>query len=207
MIQVITLSRAHGSGGHEIARRVAESLGWRLVDRALIEEVARLARIPPEEAEAFDERVDPWVVRLARGLWGGSAEAFAGPPQGTVPHADLMADLTRRAVLQAAAAGQCVILGRGAQCILAGRDDTLRVFVTAPTEDRLRRLRPRYRDEAAAAAALVDVDRARNAYVRRYYGCDRTDPGCYDLMINSRLGIEQVVRMILCVAGTGGEAA
>jgi cytidylate kinase len=207
MIRVITVSREHGSGGREIAHRVAESLGWRLVDRAIIEEVARLARIPPDEAEAFDERVDPWLIRLVRGLWAGSADSFAGPPPDTVLDADRMADLTRRAVVHAATAGQCVIVGRGAQCILAGREDVLRVFIYAPAEDRSRRLRSRLPDEAAAAAELAEVDRARNVYVRRYHGCERADRQCYELMINSHLGIDRAVHLILRAADKEGGAA
>ncbi len=207
MIRVITLSRDHGSGGREIARRVAEALGWKLLDRELLEEIARLARVPSEEAAAFDERVDPWLLRLAKGLWLGSADSFAGVLPGEVLDADRMAELTRRAILQAAAAGGCVIVGRGAPCILADRDDVLKVFVYAPAEERLERLRARLGDDAAARAELAEVDRARTAYVRRYHGCDRTDRLCYDLMINSHGGVDRAVRLILCTAEKGGVAA
>lgn len=205
MKKVVTIAREHGSGGQEIARRVAEALKWRLVDRELIAEVAKRADVGPDEAAAYDERVNPWMVRLAKGLWSGSADSFAAAPSGTVFDADLTAELTRRVVLEAASVGTCVILGRGAQCILRDRDDTLHVFVYAPREDRIRRLAPRHGGEQGAAIEMERVDRARAAYVQHYYGCDRTARELYDLMVSTRVGIESATRMILCAAGWRGE--
>ena len=98
-------------------------------------------------------------------------------------------------------------MGRGAQCILAGRDDVVRVFVYAPAEERLERLRARLGDEAAAWAELAEVDRTRNAYVRRYHGCDRADRSCYDLMISSHGGLDRAIRLILAAVERGGAGA
>lgn len=206
MKRVVTLSREHGSGGREIAVRVADALEWRVLDRLLIEEVARLARVPAADVAALDERVNPWTIRLAKGLWSGSADSFASTAGDTVFDADRMAELARRVIVDAADAGSCVILGRGAQFVLAGRDDVLRVFVHAPLAERLRRLRAGAVSETAAADELERVDRGRAAYVRHYFGRDRTDPSCYDLMVDSHLGLDVVARTILCAAGYRGEA-
>jgi cytidylate kinase len=207
MKNVVTIAREYGSGGGAIARRVAEALQWRLVDREVIAEVARLAHVRPEDAAAYDERVNPWVVRLAKGLWSGSADSFAASPCGAVFDADLTAELTRRVVLEVAAEGRCVILGRGAQCILRGREDSLHVFVYAPREDRIRRLAPRHGGASAAAIEMDRVERARAAYVQHYHGCDRAAREMYDLMVNSRVGLDAAARMILCAAGYRGDSA
>ena len=204
MKRIITVSREHGSGGREIARQVAEALGWKLVDHALIDEVARIAKIAPEEVEAHDERVNPWLIRLAKGFWSGSADSYAGVPPEMVFDADTLARLTRHVVLQVAEAGECVILGRGAACVLGLREDALHVFIYAPIEDRLARLRARDADEAEAAKLLHEMDRARAAYVKRYYGCDRTDRALYDLMVSSRVGEDRAVRAILAAVGRTG---
>jgi cytidylate kinase len=207
MKNVITFAREYGSGGGEIARRVAEALSWRLVDRELIVEVARKADVPPEAAAQYDERINPWMVRMAKGLWAGSADSFAAAPRGMVFDADVMAELTRRVILEAAVKGGCVILGRGAQCVLRERADALHVFVFAPREDRVRRLASRHGGESAAGIEMERVDRSRSAYVRHYYGCDRADRGLYDIMVSSRVGVEAAVRMVLCAAGRGGAPA
>ncbi len=205
MKRIVTIAREHGSGGQEVARRIAEALAWRLVDRELIAEVARRAHVRPEDAAAYDERINPWVVRLAKGLWSGSADGFAAEPRGEVFDADLTAELTRRVVLEAAFDGTCVILGRGAQCILRDRADALHVFVYAPRGERLRRLAPRHGGEQGAAIEMERVDRARAAYTQHYYGCDRSARELYDLMVSTRDGIESAVRTILCAAGCRGE--
>jgi cytidylate kinase len=207
MKRVITIAREHGSGGKEIARRVAGTLGWRLVDRELIAEVARLADVKPEEAAAYDERLNPWIVRMAKGLWSGSADSFAAAPRGVVFDADVTAELTRRVILEVAAEGSCVILGRGAQCVLRDRDDALHVFVYAPLPDRTRRLVARHGGEPGAAVELERVDRGRAAYVQHYYASDRSARELYDLLVNSRLGLDAAARMILCASGYRPESA
>ena len=198
-MRVIALSREHGSGGAEIAARVATALGWKLVDRVLLEEVARQARIPPEEAGEYDERVDPRLARLARGFASGSADSYAGLDAAGLVDADSVAALTRHVIIETAAAGSCVIVGRGASCALAGREDVLRVFVYASPAARVRRLEAR--GVADALAEAERVDRGRAAYVRRYYGCAFGDRTCFDAMVDSSLGIDRVVGIVLAAVG------
>ncbi len=204
MKRVITLAREHGSGGREIAGRVAEALGWKVIDRQVVAEVARLAQVPPEEIHAYDEHVNPWVLRLAKGLWSGAPDAFSTPAPGEILDADRIAELTRRAIHDAAEAGSCVIVGRGAQCALGRRPDVLRVFVYAPVEDRLARIAARIPHGTDAEAEIERVDRSRAAYVRHYYHRGWGDRDCYELMVNSAVGIEAAARTILCAAGFVG---
>lgn len=66
MFRLITIAREFGSGGAAVAQRISERLGWRLLDRALLEGIARSAQVDPRLAERFDERVDPWFHRLSK---------------------------------------------------------------------------------------------------------------------------------------------
>ena len=59
MFRVVTVAREYGSGGGRIAQLLAGRLGWKLLDRCLVEKIAETARIKPEIAERFDERPDP----------------------------------------------------------------------------------------------------------------------------------------------------
>jgi CMP/dCMP kinase len=206
MKRVVTIAREHGSGGQEIARRAAAALGFRLVDRSLLEEVARRAELAPEDAEVYDERVNPWMVQIAKALAAGSADSYAAAMRGAAPDSDLLVELTRRVVIETAQEGGAVILGRGAQCILGRREDALHVFVFAPVEDRVARLVGREGGESGAIAAIEKADRARAEYVRHYYGCDRTSLALYDLLINSRMGVDAAVRLIVCAVRGSGDA-
>ena len=86
MFRVVTVAREYGSGGGRIAQLLAGRLGWKLLDRCLVEKIAETARIEPQIAEKFDERPDPWLDRLAEAFWQspGLRGYIGGPVPGPV---------------------------------------------------------------------------------------------------------------------------
>jgi cytidylate kinase len=201
--RVVTVAREYGSGGAAVATALATRLGYQLLDRALIGRIAEATRIDPDLAERFDEHVDPWVKRIGRALWYGGFEAVAVVDENDVVNADRLAAVTGRIVEEAAAAGGCVIVGRGGQCLLRGRSEVFHVFVYAPREERLRRLRARLGPGADVEMALEETDRERAAYIRRHFGENWLDPRLYDLMVNAALGEDAAVSIILTALETG----
>ncbi len=199
---VVTVAREYGSGGAAIATRLAERLGYKLLDRALVERIAEMASVGHDVAGRFDEHVDPWTRRIGRALRFGGFEAVA-VVDGDVVDSDRVATLSGLIVQEAAAVGRCVIVGRGAQCLLRGRPDVFHVFVYAPREERARRLRERLGPGADVEFALDEVDRERAAYTRRYFGENRLDLHLYHLMVNAALGEEAAVSTILTALETG----
>jgi hypothetical protein len=199
VIRVVTIAREHGSGGREIAERVALALGWEVLDERIVTAVAQAARVAPGDVGPLDERVESWLDRLAKTLWAGGPEGFTRPTSDGLD-AGQVAALTRRVIEEAASQGSCVIVGRGAQCVLEGRDDVLRVFVHAPVDVRMRRLSARLPAGADAAREIAEVDRARRAYVRRVYDRVWDDRACYDLMIDARRGVAAAAGIILSAA-------
>ena len=55
-MKIITVSREYGAGGGEVARRLAETLGWELLDRDLLHQAAALEHVPDAELERLDEK-------------------------------------------------------------------------------------------------------------------------------------------------------
>ncbi|HMA36572.1 MAG TPA: cytidylate kinase family protein, partial [Chloroflexia bacterium] len=112
-MQVVTISREYGSGGGEIAARLAARLGWRLVDHEVVAQVAQALGVSEGEAESHDEHVDSLALRVLTGL---SVLQAPIPIGGAVVPLDRDAaayDQARRAAVMAAtAAGQVVIVGR-----------------------------------------------------------------------------------------------
>lgn len=104
---------------------------------------------------------------------------------------------TRRAIAIAAWRGRCVIVGRGAQCLLQDRDDVAHVFVCAPWEDRLSRVRGEPQPPPDVEEFLRATDDEWGRYIRTNYGCDWKDPHLYDLMISSRMGVESAASLLL----------
>jgi cytidylate kinase len=200
MFRVVTLAREYASGGGRIAQLLAGRLGWKLLDRCLVEKIAETARVEPRIAEKFDERPDPWLDRLAEVFW--QSPGLKGYIGGHVPgrfDGEVAAHLTRRIIEEAAAIGDCVIVGRGSQCILQRREDAFHVFVYAPRGERLERLlrRDPRLSKAEAQKKLDAEDETRAAYVRDHYGEDWQNRHLYHLMLSSCLGVEEAVAIVL----------
>jgi len=195
-IRIITIGGEYGSGRVQIAGEAARALGWNLVDSSLIEAIARAAHVDCETARHYDECIDSWFHRLRKALWHGGYEGVATTTEAGFD-ADAMAALARRVIEEAANQGHCLIVGRGGQCILQGRPDAFHVFVYAPRRERLERVR-REQSPVADAEALMDTrDRRREAYIRRHFGQEWTNPHLYDLMLCSSMGETAAVASIL----------
>lgn len=196
MFRVLTISREYGSGGAEIGLYIAQQLGWRVLDKAFIDNIARAVNVDPKLARRFDECTDSWLERLRHGLWRGAFEGVAPVTGADFFNAETMAALARNMIEEAHQQGNCVIIGRGGQCVLHNRKDVLRAFIYAPWDERVACVRQRLPDETAIEELIRSADRRRTNYIRTYYGCNRMDLHLYQLMINSALGKDSVISII-----------
>lgn len=204
--RVLTVAREFGSGGAEIARQLAARLGWRLLDNALVVQIAQAARVEPELARRFDERVDSWLHRVARrGISTGAFEAVAEPAGTSGFDAETMASIGSSLIREAHRQGNCVIVGRGAQCALHGQDDVFHLFVYAKLAARIERVRRRQDAPADLEKWIGDMDLTRSHYVRHNFGCNWANPHLYHLMIDSTLGEAAVVSAVTAAMGVTGE--
>jgi CMP/dCMP kinase len=199
MYRVVTVAREYGSGGSPIAARLAARLGWELVDNSLIVDVAKAANVDPSICHQCDERVDSCFHRLNKRTFGRGT--FEGVTAGEVFDGDAMVSLSRKIIETAADQGGTVIVGRAAQCILQGRRDVFHVFIYAPMEERIRRIRELHGSAFATAALIDEQDRIRSQYVRHYYECDWRDPHLYDALFCSTLGDETIVGLMVRALG------
>src|SRR5216117_1149874 len=204
MAPIITITRQYGSGGSAVAKRAADALGWTLIDNEFVEEVARRAGLPAEEVAQREERAPGLLERLARTLAVSSPELFITAASITQVEADeeTITKIAERVIQEAAAHGRAVLVGRGAQALLAQRPDALHVYVIAPREFRLKlAVRRLGADPATAERVVDDTDRQRDQYVKTYYGRQRQDLGNYDLVVNTeRLAIEGAAQLIVAEA-------
>lgn len=197
MIRIVTIEREYGSGGGEIALRVAAQLGWKLWDQVLTEEIARLAKCPKAIVADREERTDPLYYRLFKSFLRGSYEGSINAYKLNLVDSESIMIITRRVVEHVAKSGNSVIVGRGSQHFLRDRQDTLRVFLYAPREDKVRRLIARGKTEKEAQQLVDTVDRERSDFIQKYFHVEWPDRGIYHAMINTAIGDEPVARMIL----------
>lgn len=195
-MRIITIEREYGCGAPAIAEHLATQLGWKLWDQQLTAEIARLARVDPSHAKRCDERLDPFIYRLAKTFWRGSYERTLPLHEAGAFDTDRMMSIMQQVMENAAQTGNCVV-GRGAPYFFRDRTDAFHVFLFAPQEEKIRRL-VQHGNSRAEAEELVDtVDRERAAFIKHYFGKEWPNRYLYHMMINTILGDENVITTIL----------
>lgn len=165
-MSAITISRQMGSQGDEIAWQVAQQLGWRRVDRELINRSALAAKVPQVALAEIDE-LGLFGLRPSAKEW----RAYQSQVE------QFIRDLADE--------GGVVIVGRGGQVVLRDRPDVLHVRVIAPFEARVSRLQQKEKISVEAAQArLKESLKARAQYLQRSYSVQVDDPSLYHLVIN-----------------------
>jgi len=197
LIRTITIEREYGAGGGPIAEKLARKLGWKLWDKELTGEIARMAKVDHRVVERMDERCDSMFYRLMKVFMRASMEhSLSVPVLGQFDH-DTMVEFMQRVISGAASEGNSVIVGRGAPFFLRRRPDVFHVFIYAPHDEKVRRMREAGMSEDQCLDEIESVDRQRVIFVRRYFGMEWPTRELYHLMINSKAGDDVVVDTIL----------
>ncbi|HUK53538.1 MAG TPA: cytidylate kinase-like family protein [Candidatus Binatia bacterium] len=197
MIRVITIEREYGSGGAEVAQKVAERLGWKLWDQLLTNDIARRMQCDCRVVEEHEEKRDPIFYRLVRSFMRGSYEGSLNAPRLNIADTDCIRGVAEKVVKGAAETGNCVIVGRGSAYYLQGRSDAFHVFVYAPIEEKVRRLMATGKSEDEAAQLAETVDQERAAFIKQYFGVEWPDRHKFHLMVNTTVGADAAVELIL----------
>jgi cytidylate kinase len=197
MIRVITIEREYGSGGADIAKRVADRLGWKLWDQLLTNEIARRMDCDSHIVEDREEKRDPLFYRLFKAFMRGSFEGSLNAPRLKMADTECIREVTERVVKETAEGGKCVIVGRGSAYYLQSRRDAFHVFVYAPFDAKVRRLQAGGKSASEAVHLAETVDRDRAAFIKQYFGVEWPDRQRFHLMINSSIGEETAVETIL----------
>jgi cytidylate kinase-like protein len=197
VIRIITVEREYGCGGGIIAQKLAARLEWKLWDQLLTSEIARFSHCHESQVELRQERVDPLYYRLLKSVMRGSYEGSLNLPRLKLLDADTILRVSERVIQQAAAEGNCVIVGRGSQHFLRDREDTLRVFLYAPDESKVRRLRSEGMSQKEAEESVRTIDSERAAFIERYFNLQWPTRSTYHAMLNTAFGEETVVATII----------
>src|SRR5947209_6122498 len=198
LMRAITISREYGSGGGEIASRLATRLQWDLIDHAIVEHTAHEMGMSQEEAEAHDEYTKSRVSRVLSSMqYLYPASMVLAPPEAFLTDGEYRT-VVNRIVRAMAARGQVVIVGRASQVILAEQRDILHVRIIAPFEKRVAYVMQREgldRSKAESRIQMKDHDRARHLEVE--YHQKPQDAHLYDIVLNtSLLDLESAVDVI-----------
>ena len=199
----ITISRMYGSGGSDVAERVATELGWSLFDNAMIDAVAERSGLTRAEVSEQDERVPGMAERIASALSLASPEMMhPTPAHGIETTEERIVAVTRRVIEEAVQAGPAVFVGRGAQCLLAEREDALHVFCYAPRSVLVQNAIARHGVRPPdAERVVVEQNKQREQYVKRHWQRNWLSVDNYHLCVNTGwMGIESAANLVVAVA-------
>ena len=194
---VISIGRQCGSGGHEVGEKLAERFGLKLYDRNLIDLLAQQMGKDVETVAKMEERPS--------GLFGGRKGGFAAKEKDFMNRLSKSDELylqERALILKLAEEGNCVIVGRGANGILEGNPDVLRLYIYAKEEFKLPRVKEQFKLEfdSDAKKKMEEMDKARREYFEFYSGKTWGSYDHHDLMIDAGLlGIDGTVDLIATV--------
>lgn len=202
-MSIITVSRMYCSGGSNVAARVADAMGWSLLDNAVIDEVAARTGLSVSEVAAREERRPSLAERVATAMAMSTQEMMSPIASAQLPPTEQrLLDVTRTVIEEAASRDSVVIVGRGAQMMLGARSDVFGVFCYAPLEALARNCMQRDAlDHAHAEKRVQQVNQERSAWVRSNWSRDWSGVDNYHLCVNTdALGVDGAADAIVRAA-------
>jgi cytidylate kinase len=186
---VITISRQYMAGGSDVAARVAEALGWTVVDDALIDAVAERSEFTKEDVKGLEESVPSFMERFAQSSALSSPENLLSTPSAIdAPATVRLAHVTRDVIEELGRQDRFVFVGRAAAAVLARERNAIHVRLVASIESRVREAMIQLGlGEEEARLAVEERDRGREHYHKEHFGRDWSDPVNYHLVLNTEI--------------------
>jgi hypothetical protein len=183
---VVAISAAYGARSGQIGPALAQRLDVPFVDRVIAHRVAGHLDVSIDEAvRNWEPPPRSFVERMMSAFLGADTIAPIGPPPDIATPEDFRR-ATERAVLEQAATGEGVILGRGCVAVLQQAPAVLRVRLTGPAERRLEQaVKTSGLSESQARDTMRHLDRYHAEYLKQFYGVNINDPTMYHLTIDT----------------------
>ena len=198
-MNIITISREFGSGGRELGKRLADVLGYDYYDKEIISLAAKKSGLSDEFIANNEQRVRSGLIHSFAASATYQGGFFSGQ---YLPLAENIFISQAQVIRDIASKESAVIVGRCADYILAGRENTINVFIHAPMEARVKRIMELHKlDEAAAIKEITTSDKERGNHYFRYTDMKWGKAQNYDVCINSALmGVDKTVEMLADLA-------
>jgi len=183
----LAVSRDFGCGEEKIIPQLEQTLGWKVYGRNLLDSLAVHEGLSRRFIETLDEHrqplMDKWVNYLIH--------------SGAILPEDYVIRISKL-IKVIVAHESAIILGRGCNYILGDKKEGLRIRLTAPFADRVKKIAGlRNVPEKEAEKMVGETDRERRNFLKSYFGKDMDDPSRFDLVFNtSTIGLERICKTI-----------
>lgn len=197
-MSVVTISRQFGAGGLTLGQKIADLLGYEFINEEIIKQISKKARVSKDWVHAIEKEAGGRLHQLISSLIPrGLMDRILDDQRGYIDE-EIYINLLDQIIRKIADKGNCIILGRGGQYILADHPDALHILLIADREDRISFMQTHYKLDAAKAAQVVDAEEKRriNLY-RKFNKSDYDQPEHYHLTLNmSRLSLERAAEIV-----------
>ena len=182
---VITINREVGSGGRTVGRILAEKLGVKYCDKAVIDGLTQKFGLSPERIEEIKAQKKSWWNDI-NNYYQTLVNSASQPMDAEVRlDNDTMFETEKRILQELAAQTSCVIAGRTGFMVFREWPNHLNVFIQASMEHRIRRIMNRKNVTMEKARDIIaKMDATREAYIKKYEDTTRYDTRNYQLVIS-----------------------
>ena len=182
---VITINREVGSGGRTVGRKLAEKLGVKYCDKAVIDGLTQKFGLSPERIEEIKAQKKSWWSDI-NNYYQTLVNSASQPMEAEVKLDDaIMFETEKRILQELAAQSSCVIAGRTGFMVFREWPNHLNVFIQASMEHRIQRIMNRKNVTLEKARNIIaKMDATRESYIKKYEDTSRYDTRNYQLVIS-----------------------
>ncbi|MDY6832399.1 MAG: cytidylate kinase-like family protein [Thermodesulfobacteriota bacterium] len=195
---VITISRQFGAGGRTLGVMVAKKLGYQFLDDAVIQELAKRARVSPSTIKSIERSAGTLFSKLISStLSKGYMERLTGEKIGYMDE-DIYVEKLWEVITEFAKKDNLVILGRGGQYILQEMENAYHIELIADKKDRIDFMKRHYKfTDSQALQAVRDGEKRRKNLYAKLGKKDFDRPCIYHLVINmSKIPLDKGLKLI-----------
>lgn len=199
---VITISRQFGAGGLTLGKMISRKLGYTLYDNEIIQLLSKKAKISPEWVTSMEKEAGGMLQKLITGLVSKSlVDRILDDDRGYIDE-EIYVDLLREIIIKIANKGNAVIIERGGQYVLKGREDVISILLVAEKLDRYKFIEEHYKTTYKKAMQTVNADdRKRLSLYRKVGKEDFDEPRLYHLVFNTgKVELEMVCDLVCDLA-------
>ena len=182
---VITINREAGSGGRTVGRKLAEKLGVKFCDKAIVEGLTKKFGLSIERIEEIKAQKKSWwndINNYYTTLVNSTSQPMGAEVKLTT---ESMFETEKRILLELADATSCVVAGRTGFMVFRHHPNHLNIFIQASLESRIKRMMSRQIiSEQEARDIIVKLDASRETYIKKYEDTSRYDTRNYQLVIS-----------------------
>jgi cytidylate kinase len=195
---VITISREYAAGGKVFAEKLAEKLGYSVLDKELVAQLAEDLNISKSEATLIEKESGSKLLRFLDKYTSHTVKKVVDRSYGRLDDKSYY-DATSKLVLQVASAGNVIILGWGGQCILDSHPKTFHLRIVKDIKDRILFVKATHSniDDRSAQELIDREDKEKAAYIEHYFNRSVNDPHLYHMTLNlSRISLQDGLEIV-----------